>query len=320
MVRWTKSRGSKTGMSGAAALLATLWALFGGGMGAAIADQGPEAEFVSALNASRGGLGGFAALVRTSDLDQIAARHAAEMAARGAIFHNADLGRQVQNWQALGENVGVGPDVATLHQAFLDSPAHRANILDARYGDVGIGVATTGDGHLWVVEVFRKPVPVASTASPAPTPAPAPATVSAAPAPVRRSTPPPAPTTEVRRQPVIVAIANPTPAPIAAPIIEPKTTSVIEPAAVVMPESALVDLSTEPLRLAVATQPDAPTSPAAALPVETRKPRSVQHAAVLAALLWMAVALSLLRSFQGTPALVPATTRRLVPAIALRSA
>ncbi|MGH2703523.1 MAG: CAP domain-containing protein [Actinomycetota bacterium] len=42
------------------------------------------------------------------------------------------------NWQALGENVGVGGDVEALHRAFMDSPGHRTNFL-GDYERVGIG-------------------------------------------------------------------------------------------------------------------------------------------------------------------------------------
>src|SRR5689334_20057494 len=82
---------------------------------------GGEAQtFVDLANVARAG-DGVAALDTAGDLDQVAANHAAAMAAQHKLFHNPALGQQVTNWSLVGENVGVGPDAQTIHQAFLDS-------------------------------------------------------------------------------------------------------------------------------------------------------------------------------------------------------
>ncbi|MFN2614324.1 MAG: CAP domain-containing protein, partial [Actinomycetota bacterium] len=71
------------------------------------------------------------------------------------IYHNQNLGSDVKgNWTMVGENVGVGPDVATLHQAFIDSPEHRDNILERSYNQIGVGVAYGADGNIYVTEDF----------------------------------------------------------------------------------------------------------------------------------------------------------------------
>jgi hypothetical protein len=195
----------------AAAALCTGLAFTGGA--AATADAGDESQaFVDAINGSRASLAGAEALQVHGDLARVATEHAAAMAARGSIYHNPSLGQQVSGWEVVGENVGVGPDVDTLHQAFLDSPSHRANLLDGRYREIGIGIVRT-NSQLWVVEVFRKPVPAAPAPAPQPAPAPAPApAVAAAPVPA------PAPT----KAPVPVAapapVAEPAPAPAAEPV------------------------------------------------------------------------------------------------------
>lgn len=44
----------------------------------------------------------------------------------------------------------------TVHAAVMDSPPHRANVLDRDFTQVGVG-AVERDGRLWVVEVFRRP-------------------------------------------------------------------------------------------------------------------------------------------------------------------
>ena len=163
-----------------AAVVATAWALFGGGVGAARA-EGESSAFVEMINASRQRLAGLEVLARAGDLDAVAARHAAAMADRGGLFHNPNLSSEVQGWSVVAENVGVGHDVAAIHQAFLDSPSHRANVLDGRVTEVGLGVVAGGDGRLWVVEVFRKPAAAgpdgaAATTGSAPRPAALPST------------------------------------------------------------------------------------------------------------------------------------------------
>jgi uncharacterized protein YkwD len=135
----------------------------------ATADSGSDAAFVSRTNSSRAGYG-LPALSVASDLASIARQHAARMAASRAIFHNQSLTSQVCCWTDLGENVGAGSTVDAIHQAFMASPEHRANILSSRYTQIGVGTARGSDGRLYVDEVFRRPDgtgPV--TAAPPPT-------------------------------------------------------------------------------------------------------------------------------------------------------
>jgi hypothetical protein len=106
------------------------------------------------VDQSRGAhrLGG---LSRAWDLDAIAARHSAAMAAAGGIFHNGALAGHVPGgWAALAENVGVGPSADDVHNAFMNSAGHKANILGG-YDKVGIGVAEAG-GLVYITEVFWK--------------------------------------------------------------------------------------------------------------------------------------------------------------------
>lgn len=188
-----------------AAALCTGLAFAGGAPAMAGGDE--AAAFVEAINASRASLAGASALEVHGDLARVAADHAAAMAAKGSIYHNPSLGQQVTGWEVVGENVGVGPDVDTLHQAFLDSPSHRANLLDGRYREIGIGIVRTNN-QLWVVEVFRKPVPAAP--APAPQPAQAPAPV---PAPVIATAPAPAKAPAPAPVSVAAPVAEPVPAP-----------------------------------------------------------------------------------------------------------
>jgi uncharacterized protein YkwD len=93
-------------------------------------------------------------------ISKLARRHSVAMAQRGSIFHSSTS--TIQNrylegvrWRTWGENVGVTPGtVADLQAAFMDSPAHRANILNRDFRRVAVGTYRDADGLLWVTIVF----------------------------------------------------------------------------------------------------------------------------------------------------------------------
>jgi hypothetical protein len=121
-----------------------------------------ESQFVSLHNNTRASRG-LARLTTKSDLVSVARRHSARMAAKGTIWHNPNLASEVGgNWTVLGENVGMGPDVPDLFQAFMDSAPHRHNILDNDYNQFGIGVSIS-EGTIFVTVVFAKRGASAST-------------------------------------------------------------------------------------------------------------------------------------------------------------
>lgn len=113
-----------------------------------------ESAFVSKINAARAAQG-LTTLVVRSDLTSYARSHSAAMARRGSLFHTSDFS-VICCWRTVAENVGFGPDVSTIHTMFMNSPEHRANILDARMREVGVGVVSV-NGQLWVTEIFRAP-------------------------------------------------------------------------------------------------------------------------------------------------------------------
>lgn len=126
-----------------------------------VAATGPgTSTMLSAVNASRASAGR-KPLTLKSDLSSLAYSWSQKMAASGTLKHNPNLTSQVTNWRWVGENVGYGPDVKTVEAAFMASPAHRANILDADYTQIGIGIVVSG-GRVWVTQVFRQPRTVTS--------------------------------------------------------------------------------------------------------------------------------------------------------------
>jgi uncharacterized protein YkwD len=135
-------------------LVAFLLALVPNGPAVA-ADAGLEAQFVSALNRERTAAG-LAPLKVSPELTRVARQHSRRMVSQQRLHHNPDLARSVRTWRKLGENVGRGGKVDTIHRAFLRSPSHRRNLLDRDWREVGIGVEVRG-GVVWVTQVYRAP-------------------------------------------------------------------------------------------------------------------------------------------------------------------
>ena len=172
--------------------------------------DGPsEADFVARVNAARSSAG-LGALAVRSDLVDVARRHSADMATQHRLYHNPALSTEVTGWRRVGENVGTGSDVASVHDAFMQSQIHRDEILSPHFTEIGVGVVWDGS-TLWVTEVFRQPSSAPAAASPAPAPA-------RSPAPTPAPAPSPSPTPARRTQ-----AARPQPAPAPAPRPTPTT-------------------------------------------------------------------------------------------------
>jgi hypothetical protein len=123
----------------------------------AVADSGSEQGFLSAINSTRSS-SGLGSLTMDGGLQSHARKHTADMIAADEIYHSSSGELQAaagSGWEKLGENVGRGGSVSSLHQAFLDSPGHKANIL-GDYNYVGIGTDTSENGVLYVTVVFMK--------------------------------------------------------------------------------------------------------------------------------------------------------------------
>lgn len=114
-----------------------------------------ERRFARRINGARGNTG-LGKLKLDPELSRAARAHTWAMARQTRLYHTPSdkLRERVTNWTILGENVGYGGTVSSLHQAFMDSPAHRDNILYTTFKHVGIG-ALKKDGRLWVTVIFE---------------------------------------------------------------------------------------------------------------------------------------------------------------------
>ena len=181
-------------------------------------DKVAAGQLVALVNQERAAAG--VAPLGLSDVAiEVAEAWSVHMATTGVLAHNdawfSTETKQRAGAAVAGENVAANIDVADAHRRLMASPQHRANILDPRFHQVGIGVVRGGDGRWWITEDFLQlravqntndvvepvappapgppppsPAPPAST-PPAP-PAPAPSSESVQPAPVEpASTVPP---------------------------------------------------------------------------------------------------------------------------------
>jgi uncharacterized protein YkwD len=92
-------------------------------------------------------------LRRDVHLGYVAKRHARRMAKKGSMYHQPDLGSKVTNWSALAQNTGVGGGCPGLHRAFMESPAHAANVL-GHYKYMGVATKWRGD-TMYVQVIFE---------------------------------------------------------------------------------------------------------------------------------------------------------------------
>ena len=112
-----------------------------------------EAEFLELVNVERTAEG-LGTLHRLPVLVEGARGQARAIEEAGYLFHNPNLAEVTTGWYALGENVGYGPTVQALHQAFMNSPGHRANVLKDSYNYGGVGVVIDSNNVIWVAIVF----------------------------------------------------------------------------------------------------------------------------------------------------------------------
>ncbi|MHA6668715.1 CAP domain-containing protein [Homoserinimonas sp. A447] len=149
-----------------------------------------EGTIHSLANQSRAA-GGLGPLTLNASLSQVAANWANQMAANGTMSHNPNYSSQIPGgWSKAAENVAQGyPSGSAVHQGWMNSAGHRANIM-GDFTDIGIAHVSSG-GTTWSVQVFAKygaSVPAPAPAPPppqaaAPAPAPVPAADAAQPAP-----------------------------------------------------------------------------------------------------------------------------------------
>ena len=127
-----------------------------------------DVTLLNAANRDRAAAG-LRALQWDDALAAAAHRHALLMAQRNTLSHQFSGEPPMQDrarhagarFSLIAENVAEGPTVAGLHTQWMNSPPHRANLLDPELNAVGISVVQSGN-MLFAVEDFSAAVPALS--------------------------------------------------------------------------------------------------------------------------------------------------------------
>jgi uncharacterized protein YkwD/uncharacterized membrane protein required for colicin V production len=121
------------------------------------ADEEGMLELVNRERTSRG----LGALVMDEALRQLARSHADDMFRRGYFAHDTPEGKDPFErmrdagivFGLAGENLALAPTLEIAHDGLMNSPGHRANILNGGFRKVGIGVLDGGVyGKMFVQE------------------------------------------------------------------------------------------------------------------------------------------------------------------------
>lgn len=115
-----------------------------------------RAEILTLVNQQRA-TAGCSPLTASSALDQLAQNFSEDMAARGFFDHTDpdgntpwDRAKKLGITNLGGENIARGQaDAQAVMDAWMNSPGHRANILDCDYKTLGVGIHFATGGPWW---------------------------------------------------------------------------------------------------------------------------------------------------------------------------
>jgi uncharacterized protein YkwD/uncharacterized membrane protein required for colicin V production len=121
-----------------------------------------EAEMLKLVNRERRKQN-LPALQADTALTRVARLHSADMFRRAYFSHYSPEGRDPFDrirqhkirFLIAGENLALAPTLTIAHEGLMNSPGHRANILQKRFGRVGIGVMEGGFHRLMITQNFR---------------------------------------------------------------------------------------------------------------------------------------------------------------------
>ena len=125
----------------------------------------PLGEVVERTNAERA-RHGLAPLTTDARLAAAAQAHSADMVRRGFFAHENPDGKQVWDravaagyaYRKVAENIAAGQRTAEqVVRGWMESPGHRANILDRDLTQIGVGRAEGGSYDVYWTQVFGTP-------------------------------------------------------------------------------------------------------------------------------------------------------------------
>lgn len=124
-----------------------------------------EQQVVDLVNKERAAAG-LSALKVNSELSAVAEKKAEDMAVNNYFSHTSptygspfDMMKQFGiSYTAAGENIAMGQKTpADVMNGWMNSPGHRANILNTSYTEIGVGYVTNSNGTGYWVQEFIRP-------------------------------------------------------------------------------------------------------------------------------------------------------------------
>ena len=120
----------------------------------------PEQRLLELMNRERAEVGA-PALVWRDDVAAFAEDHSGRMAREGRIWHNDEYfsaeSRRRFDAKTVGENVALNKSIDDAHRRLMNSPGHRANIVNPKFTEAGVGVVKDGNGDHFITEAFVEP-------------------------------------------------------------------------------------------------------------------------------------------------------------------
>lgn len=122
-----------------------------------------EAAMRALVNAERAKAGGLRPLVEDAETLDVSRAHARDMFERSYFAHVSPEGRTPFDrlraaklgYRAAGENLALARTLDMAHQGLMNSPGHRANILNPAFGRLSVGIVDGGRHGLMVTQTFR---------------------------------------------------------------------------------------------------------------------------------------------------------------------
>ena len=115
-----------------------------------------DERIVELVNSARA-TAGLAKVAVSSCADRYAEQWSAQMAATGILQHRTDLQSVVRACSArgIGENIAYANVTADqMMTMWMNSPGHRANILNPSYTHIGVGATKTASGRVYGTQNF----------------------------------------------------------------------------------------------------------------------------------------------------------------------
>lgn len=121
-----------------------------------------EAKMLALVNEERAKVG-LKPLKPDPEIQVVARKHSADMFARGYFSHiNPDgedpfdrIRKGGVQFRAAGENLALAQTLTIAHTGLMNSPGHRANILQPAFGRLGIAILDGGIYGLMITQNFR---------------------------------------------------------------------------------------------------------------------------------------------------------------------